>query len=133
MSIFFTNATLLYGGYSLASQFNKMGLDYSVEALDETVFGTDGTRKFRGGLRAYTLTGEGFYSAGDGSVHKVFMDSHALLDVGVMVFPEAIGEGATSTGSGYMFKAVELQYTLGGQVGTLLPFTIRAEGRPAGN
>ena len=133
MSIFYTNASLYYGGYSLASQHNRLGLDYSVEALDETVFGTDGTRKFRGGLRAYTLNGEGFFNAGVDTVHQVFMDSHAVLDVGVMVFPETFAEGATSTGSGYMFRAVELNYTIGGQVGELLPFTVSASGRPAGN
>ncbi len=131
-NIFFTNAGLFYGGYALASQFNKLDLAYSVEALDETVFGTDGTRKFRGGLRAYELSGGGFFNAGDGAVHNVFMDSHAVLDVGVMLFAEDIVEGATATGSGYMFRAVELKYMIGGQVGELLPFTLTASGRPAG-
>ena len=60
------------------------------------------------------------------------MDSHALADAVVMVFPEAIGEGATSTGSGYMMRAVELQYQHGGKVGDLHPFTVTAQGRGAG-
>lgn len=132
MSLLFTNASLFYAGYSLASQHNQMALEYSVEELDETVFGTDGTRKKKGGLRSSKLTGQGFFNAGANSVHQVFMDSHAVSDVGVMVFPEAISEGATSTGSGYMFRAVELQYTHGGAIGALHPFTVSATGRGAG-
>ena len=131
MTVTFTNATLLYGGYSLAGQHNQIGLEYSAESLDETVFGDDTQRK-KGGLKVSRLTGEGFFNAGSGTVHQVFMDSHALADAVVMVFPEAIGEGATSTGSGFMMRAVELQYQHGGAVGDLHPFTVSAAGRGAG-
>ena len=120
------------GGKEGARENNRMGLEYTVEALDETVFGTAGTRSMKGGLRTSRLTGEGFFNAGSNSVHQVFMDSHAVADIGVMLFPEAIGEGATSTGSGYMFRAVELTYTHGGAIGELHPFTVSAEGRGAG-
>lgn len=131
MSIAFTNANLFVGGYELTTQHNQMGLEFSVEALDATVFGAD-TRTMKGGLKVAKLTGGGFFNAGVGSVHQVFMDSHALSDVVIMLFPEAIGVGATSTGSGYMMRAVELTYTHGGAVGDLHPFTVSAEGRGAG-
>ena len=128
MSVTFTNPALFYGGYSLAAQHNKVQLDYSAESLDETTFGI-GYRTKKGGLRVSKLTGEGFFNAGSNAVHQVFMDSHALTNTVVMLFPEAIAEGATSTGSGYMCYATELQYTIGGKVGDLLPFTFSAEGR----
>ena len=131
MTVTFTNATLLYGGYSLAGQHNKMGLEYSAESLEDTVFGAD-TRTMKGGLKVTRLTGEGFFNAGANTVHQIFMDSHALADVVVMLFPETIGEGATSTGAGFMLRAVELQYRHGGTVGALHPFTVSAQGRGAG-
>ena len=131
MSVAFTNAQLFFGGYELASQFNQVALEFSAESLDETAFGAD-TRKMRGGLKVARMTGAGFFKAGVGEVDQVFYDSHALADVIVTLYPEAIGVGATSTGSGYMMKATLLRYEIGGAVGDILPFTISAEGRGAG-
>ena len=131
MSVVFTNANLFYGGYSLAAQSNQIGLEYEAESLDATTFGAD-TRTMRGGLKVTRLTAAGLFEAGVNKVHQIFMDSHALADAIVVLFPEAIKEGATSTGSGYMMRANLLQYQTGGQVGDLLPFTISASGRGAG-
>lgn len=131
MAITFTNASLFYGGYAIQGQHNQMGLEFSAEALDDTKFGAD-TRTMKGGLKVARLTGAGHFEAGVGKVNQIFMDDLAVSDVVVMLFPEAIGEGATSTGSGYMFRAVRLNYQTGGAVGELLPFSVSAEGRGAG-
>jgi len=131
MSVTFTNANLFYGGYSIAGQHNQMALEFSAEALDATTFGAD-TRTMKGGLKGASLSGAGFFEAGVGKVDQVFYDSHALADAVVMLFPEAIGEGTTSTGSGYMMRANLLRYETGGAVGELLPFSVSAEGRGAG-
>ncbi len=133
MAIVLTDAKIFFGGYQLESQFNKVALDYAAEPLDETTFGAS-TRKMRGGLKTVRLTGGGFYQACTGNVDPVFHDSVALQDVVVTLFPEAIGEGATSTGSGYQFKAELLKWVPidGGQVGSLRAFSIEAVGRGIG-
>lgn len=130
MPIVLTNASILFGGYKLESQFNRVAVESGVEALDETTFG-DSTRKMRGGLKTVRLTGGGFYQACTGNVDPVFFESLALQDVVVTLFPEAVGEGATSTGSGFQFKAELLKFTPidGGRVGDLQVFTIDAAGR----
>ena len=131
MSVVFTNANIFFAGYEVDSQFNEVALEYSAESLDETAFGAD-TRTMRGGLKVARMTGAGFFKAGVNEVDQIWYDSHALADAVILIFPEAIGVGATSTGSGYMMKANLLRYETGGAVGEILPFTISAEGRGAG-
>ena len=63
MSILFTNAKILLGGLDVSGQSNQVALDYSVVALDNTVFGA-ATRTMRGGLKDSSATGRGFWQAG---------------------------------------------------------------------
>lgn len=129
MGIPFINAKVFFGGYEMTSQHNQVALEYEAEALDETAFG-DTTRKMRGGLKVARADGGGYFRAGTGQVDQVFFDSLDLNDAVVMVAPETIAEGSTSTGFMYGFKSVLLQYEpLNGRVGEILPFTWRAEGR----
>ena len=131
MSVAFTNANIFFGGYEVTAQHNQVALEFSAESLDETAFGAD-TRKMRGGLKVARMTSAGFFKAGVGEVDQIWYDSHALADAVILLFPEAIAVGATSTGSGYMMKATLLQYQTGGTVGDILPCSIPAEGRGAG-
>ncbi len=133
MAIVFKDAKIFASGYEVQSQFNKVALDSAVEALGETTFGMS-TRSMRGGLKTVRLTGGGFYQACTGNVDPVFHESVALQDIVVALFPEEITEGATSTGSGYMFKAEILKWTPieNGQVGALQMFNLEAAGRGVG-
>lgn len=126
-----TNAKIFFGGYEFSSKFNQVALEYGAESLDATKFG-DSSRVQQGGLKTSRVTGGGFWEAGVGLVDEVMFDSIGLADAVVIVFPDAITEGATSTGAGFMFKVTEARYTLGGAVGVLTPFTFEAEGRGAG-
>ena len=127
----FTNADIYLGGYRVTGDFNQIGLEYQAESLDATVFGND-TRVKKGGLKMSRVSGAGFWQAGANAVDPVFFEMVGSTDDVVMVFPNGITEGATSTGSGYMFKTTLAKYSPGGAVGDLLPFTIEAEGRGAG-
>lgn len=129
MAITFMNAKILFGGYDLSGQFNQVTLENSVEALDETAFGST-SRSMKGGLRTGRVTGSGFWRSADGDVDPVFFDSIDLNDAVVLLFPETITEGATATGSGYGLKVSLGKYApFGAAVGELAPFTIEAEGR----
>jgi|SRR3990170_5356529 len=128
MAIVFTNATVLLAGYNLTAQANRVALEYSAEALDNTVFGS-ATRTKTGGLKVARATVAGFWSGGVTGIEGPLHDNLALDDEVLIVFPEAIAEGATSTGSGYMFKTTQTRYRVGGAVGDLFPFEVDAEGR----
>lgn len=131
MSVVLTDAKVFFAGYDLSGQHNRIELTNEVEALDNTAFG-QATRTRTKGLFNSRATGAGFWQAGTGNVDAVIFESLALDDAVVMLFPEAITEGATSTGSGYMFKVTESRNTLGGAVGELLPFTLDLQGRGVG-
>ena len=131
MAILFTNAKVFIGGYDLSGDLNEVALEYGVEALDTTVFGAS-SRTMRGGLKTSRVTGRGFVQHGGGLVGESLFNELGQNDRLVMLFPDGITQGATSTGSGYMFKAVETQYSHGGAVGEMLSFDFAAEGRGAG-
>lgn len=129
MAIVFKDAKVFFGGYEMTSQHNQVAMDYAAEALDETAFG-DSTRKMRGGLKTARLTGGGYFKAATGNVDPVYFDSIDLTDAVVMVAPDTIAEGATSTGTIFGFKSVLLSYSPFNQrVGEIQAFSINAEGR----
>ena len=131
MAILFTNAKIFIAGYDLSGDFNEVALEYEAESLDTTVFGS-ATRTMRGGLKASRVNGRGFVQHGANLVSEALFNEVGRDDRVVMLFPDGITEGATSTGSGYMFKAVETQYQHGGAVGEMLAFDFAAEGRGVG-
>ena len=131
MSEVFKAADIYLAGYRLSGDFNQIALEYGAESLEATVFGND-TRVMKGGLKTSRVSGAGFYQAGVGTISPVLHDLVGSTDDVLMAFPAAIVEGSTSTGAGFMFKTFTSRYTVGGQVGDLLPFTIEAEGRGAG-
>lgn len=130
-TVVYKNANLFYAGYNLSGDLNSLALAYAAESLDATVFGND-TRVRKGGLKTASISGGGFWQAGSNAVDPVLFDSLALDDAVAMLFPEAITEGGTSTGSGYMLKVTQARYEFGGAVGDLLPFTVELAGRGAG-
>ena len=110
---------------------NRVELGFSAESLDNTVFGQT-TRTRTSGLKDARATAAGFWTAGVGNVDDVGFNAMAGEDQVVMLFPDAVAEGATSTGVGFMFKVLHARYSLGGTVGELLPFTLELQGRGVG-
>lgn len=130
MSIVFKDAKVFYAGYELSGDMNQVAVDYSAQALDVTAFGAT-SRTMRGGLKVVRASGRGFYSPGNNRVDPVLFDNVGFDDGLAMMFPETITEGATSTGSGYMFRVTQSQFRQGGQVGEVHPFEFALEGRDA--
>ena len=130
-SLVFKNAKIFLGGYDLSGDFNRIELSYEAESLDATVFGND-SRVRRGGLKTSRAAGSGLWQAGANLVDRVLFDSVGFEDAVLMLFPDGVTEGSTSTGSGYMEKTLVARYGVGGAGGDLLPVTLEAETRGAG-
>src|SRR3989304_1664395 len=98
--IVFTNAKILLGGADVSGQANRVSVEYSAEALDATVFGA-ATRTMRGGLKVARADGAGFWQAGATGIDDALFAGVGTDDVVLTLFPEAIKEGSSSTGSGF--------------------------------
>lgn len=125
-TLILTDAKILVGGFDVSANSNEVTVEYGAEMLDATAFG-DTTRKRVGGLSTARLTGRGWW---DSPVpDKNFFEAIGVDDDVVSVFPTAIIEGSTSTGSGFAFKSVVARYNPAGRVGDLFAFDLEAEGR----
>lgn len=122
-SVVLTNCKIMLGGYDLSGFHNSLNLEYAAEMLDDTVFGTSGTRSNKPGLKTVSFTGNGFVDFGE-IEPGVSMDSAMFNRIGadreVMSFAQdGEDEGATS----YSVRMVNANYNpLSGEVGVLLPF-----------
>lgn len=128
-TVTFINAKLFIGGYNFSADFNQIAINWSVESLDETTFGAT-SRKHKGGLDDASITGAGFWESGVAdSPDPVLYDALGLDDTLIVLFPDTITEGSSSTGAGYAFKAVQTRMNIGSAVGEILPFDFEAQGR----
>ena len=130
-TVVYKNAMLQLGSVNLSAFVSELALSYEAESLDATTFG-NATRVHKGGLKDATLSGGGFWQAGANAIDPTLFESFDVTEQVISLYPDGITEGSTSTGSGYAFKAMTARYTLGGAVGSLLPFTVEAHGRGVG-
>lgn len=127
-TVHFRNAVILIDGASLAASFSEgPNVSYSAEMLDETAHGDD-TRINKGGLKTATIDGGGHCEFGSGSVESWLFDRVGDDDIPVVVFPDGIEEGTTTKKGFAMLASVE-EFSIGGAVGSLLPFNFSAQSR----
>lgn len=110
------DAKIVLGGYDLSGYHNSLTVDYGIEPLDDTVFGTSGTRSFKPGLKTVGFEG------------NIFWDS--LVDGAVFDRIQAAREVMTFAASGiaegdvvYSTRMVNAVYNPGGEIGALLAGT----------
>jgi hypothetical protein len=113
-----TNVKLLVDGRDMSGQMNAIGVEYGVDALDATVYGTD-TRKNAGGLKTTTMSHQGYWASNE--------DQHIFDRVGGKALVTICPDAATEGNPAYFNKVIHSTYTLGGAVGELLPFSFDAE------
>ena len=122
----YTNAYFAINNVDLSANMKSLSLTYESESLDETVFGTDGTRKMRGGLKNTGLD-------------AVFFQNFACVDatlfglVGCQTSIEFRACNACSSAGNPIFEQTVLVQSyppLAGSVGELLECNVRLE--PAG-
>lgn len=113
-----TDCKVLLGGYNLSGFHNQVNLEHGAEMLDDTVFGTSGTRSNKPGLKTVSFTGNGFFDTDiDGALFDRIGADREVLSLA----PEGNVEGDPL----FMVRAVNGKYNpLSGEVGALLPFEI---------
>jgi hypothetical protein len=109
-----TNAKILMGGYNLSGYSNNVALNSEVEMLDDTVFGTSGTRSNKPGLKNITFTAGMFW---DTALDAMMFGRIGATSEVISCAPEGNVEGDTS----YLFKAFQGVYNpMGGGVGEIM-------------
>jgi hypothetical protein len=113
-----TDCKILLGGYNLSGFHNSVSLEFGPEMLDDTRFGTSGTRSNRPGLKVFSFTGNGLWD--DTIDGPMFARIGATREV-LSIAPVGNIEGDR----GFAIRAVNGTYNpLSGEVGALLPFEI---------
>lgn len=124
-SLALTDAFLYGAGYDFTTDSNSAALSTEAAQLDVTNFNSGGAQELIGGLRSSTLNWSGFWQV-DGTSDQA-VDNQALSGINVQrVF--TFGPVETENQPAYMFQANKSQYSLGGQVGEVMPFTLAASG-----
>ena len=125
-TIVFTDAKVLYGGYDFSGDHNEISLSYASEMQDTTAFG-DSTRINTGGLTTASVDGAGYWTGGTGNVDDIVFNLVGDDVEPLTVFGNGITEGQET--GGYSMKAVIEAYNVSGTVGSMLNFSITAQGR----
>lgn len=115
-----TNAKILAGQADLTGWSNKVTLDASAEELDATTFASNGWKELRGGLPSASFDVEGFWEAGGVG----YPDDRMFTDLGVAgVVMTTSPTGAAVGDVAYFSRVMRPSYSLGDQVGQLVPFS----------
>ena len=118
-----TNVGLYYGGYSLASNFNAIGLSMTSAAVDDTTYG-DTFQSNASGLSTVNLEGEGYWSSTEDAVLDT---SLGVADTVTSVTPvdQSVGSPALFT----TLTTSEYNPIATGTVGEMLQFRLSGEAR----
>lgn len=114
-----TNVRFFAGSADLTGHSNKVEITTEVEDADATTFNSSGWTEVVGGLRSTEISGEGLWEASDYS----YPDDAAWESLGndraITICPTTPSDGDLA----YFTSAVRLDYTLGGAVGDIAPWT----------
>lgn len=120
-----TDAFLHCAGYDFTVDTNTLGANTDIAALDATTFNSGGWNEVAGGLATTNITYGGFWqvdASGDQAPDNQAFPALATPQVYTLGDLEAENERA------YMTQGMKSQYTLGGSVGDLAPFSLTAAG-----
>ncbi len=120
-----TNVGLYWGGYSLASTFNAIGLNLTNSLQDDTVYG-DTFQSNAAGLSSVSLEGEGYWDSTNDSILESSISVDAAETV-VTVTPvdQAAGSPSLSTA----LTTSEYSPVANGTVGEMMGYRVTGEGR----
>lgn len=124
MSVFvLKNSKIYLGGYDVSGDLNKATMGYKAEEKDITTFGQSAKKRICG-LSDTDLKLNGFWQADSSSykVEDILWSKFAISDEVITIFPQTGAAGEL----GYSFKAMEGEYSPGGQVGDVLGFDMSA-------
>ncbi len=124
-TLIWSDVKVMVGGFDLSGQHNSATLTLDTEILDSTVFGTATTRLNVGGLTNVRLESSGFADFAIAGVDERLFTEIGLENTIVTLAPEGFAEGDLA----YFMGMTYANYTPGGTVGDLLPFSTTAAGR----
>lgn len=124
MAVFaFTNVFAHVGGYDFTGDSNNATLAAEAEALDASVYGS-GWKSTVAGLKSSVFNLAGFWQ----SAATQAVDPEAFANLGVADRVLTFGPSQVEGDPAYMAQMLETSYSLGGEVGTVAPFTLAASG-----
>lgn len=122
-----TDAYAYVAGYDFTTDTNNLAMTTDVTPLEKTTFGSGGWTESAGGLKSVNFGYSGFWGV-DSGVNGQAPDNQAFPQLGTADQVYTVGPVETEGSPAYMFRAMKSQYTMGGQVGELLPFSLQANG-----
>lgn len=122
MAVFILKDQKFYvASYDLTGDTSTVSIEHSAADLDVTAFGDSSVSRIAG-LESITLSQEGFYQAGSGSV-----DEALSTRLGGAMRPITVGKSSGTDGdAAWMFNATTFSYTPFGAVGEATPFSTSA-------
>ena len=118
-----TNARILMGEYDATGQVNTVSLDYGVQPIDATTFGSGGTKEAKGGLKLVTFRAGGFVVEATGSIGDYGFTRVGTADVPLTLIPQ----GGAADDIAFFFKSMATKYAQPFKLGQLQAFTIDSE------
>lgn len=125
MSLFaLTDCTTWIAGHDFTTDSNKISVEVSVDDQDSTVFGSGGYKSRVGGLKDVDLSLEGFWQSA--TVDAV--DPESFPDLGVADRVITVSPTGVALAPAYLLQAGKFKYSIGDQVGNLMPFKLDCSG-----
>ncbi|MDX2705802.1 hypothetical protein PV350_23500 [Streptomyces sp. PA03-6a] len=119
-----TNVRLFAGSADLTGYSNKVEVSAEVDPQDATTFGSGGWEESIGGLRSTEINAEGLWDAGTTELP----DDAGFGQLGI-AYPVSVCPNTPADGDlAYFTSGVRLDYTMGGQVGDIAPWTSSFKG-----
>lgn len=118
------DAGIYIGGHDFTGDTNKIMLDGEGNELDKTTFASQGWRERAIGLKDVKASAEGFWA----SAASDAVDPEAFGNLGVTDRVFTITPTRVEAQTAYMSQFVESAYSIDGEVGELLPFTLGLSG-----
>ena len=122
-ALVYKDAVIVVNGSDITAELNELGIEVGAEMLDATTFG-NGTRINKGGLLTARVSVGGNAQFATDLAEQILFDGVGDDGTVIAVFPAGVTEGSQT---GYAMKAVIPEFTLGGAVGVLTPFTASFE------
>ncbi|GAA2092316.1 hypothetical protein [Actinomadura alba] len=117
----FKDLVTLVGGYDFTTDLREASLDAPMDALEGTAFGSS-ARSRRAGFEDVEASLSGWWQAGTGLVDEQAFNT--LTGVRAVTQVPLGTEGSTA----FLYQARSFTYTVGGDIGELLPFELAMQG-----
>jgi len=120
-----TGTKVLVGPLDISCDLHTATINHASEMLDQTTF-CNTTRSHLGGLFVSSVDAQGYVNLGSSLSDPMLFGAVSVPSSLVSVWPTGIQVGSTmQTGRGFL--SVIANYDFGGSVGSVLPFTFKAE------